>query len=107
MSLKHLITGILYTKPRSRWEIKKELHKDLGFKQLRELMVKLSKGSKYYRAKKIDVKDYKRADKGLGYSLERIYGFNSSESKEPPIEYCTEDYSNESCWYSCLIFSIR
>lgn len=57
-----------------------------------ESMIKLSKGSKYYRARKIDVKDYKRTDKGLGYSLERIYGFNASESKEPPIEYCTEDY---------------
>lgn len=57
-------------------------------------LIKLAKGEHFYRARVIEIKDYKDIGNGLGYTDERMYGFNAEGSKEPPIDKCTKDYRN-------------
>lgn len=49
-----------------------------------EFVVSLPKDAILYRARILDAEDDKRIDKGIGYSSERLYGYNWQESKEPP-----------------------
>lgn len=59
-----------------------------------DFLVQLDKGSKFYRARIIGVDDYKHTDKGIGYTKERLIGYNGDESKEPPLEYCNKAQRN-------------
>lgn len=49
-----------------------------------EFVVSIPKDAIFYRARILDIEDDKRVDKGIGYSKERLYGYNWQESKEPP-----------------------
>lgn len=49
-----------------------------------QFIVSIPKDTIFYRARILDEKDDKRIDKGIGYSKERLYGYNWQESKEPP-----------------------
>lgn len=50
----------------------------------KQFIVSIPKDTIFYRARILDEKDDKRIDKGIGYSKERLYGYNWQESKEPP-----------------------
>lgn len=49
-----------------------------------QFVISIPKDTNFYRARILDVKDDKRVDKGIGYSKDRLYGYNWQESKEPP-----------------------
>ncbi len=49
-----------------------------------QFVISIPKDTIFYRARILDEKDDKRVDKGIGYSKERLYGYNWQESKEPP-----------------------
>lgn len=51
-----------------------------------EFVVTIPKDGIFYRARVLEESDYQRLDKGIGYSAERLYGYNWDESKEPPAE---------------------
>lgn len=56
-----------------------------------EFVVTIPKGTVFHRARILEEDDYKRLDKGIGYSAERLYGYNWEESKEPPAEKAKEN----------------
>lgn len=49
-----------------------------------QFVISIPKGTIFYRARILDKDDDKKVDKGIGYSKERLYGYNWQESKEPP-----------------------
>ena len=49
-----------------------------------QFVISIPKDTIFYRARVLDEKDDKRVDKGIGYSKERLYGYNWQESKEAP-----------------------
>lgn len=58
---------------------------EIILKDFREqFVVPIPKDTVFYRARILEVEDDKRIDKGIGYSNERLYGYNWQESKEPP-----------------------
>ncbi len=48
-----------------------------------QFIISIPEGTIFYRARILEEKDDKRVDKGIGYSKERLYGYNWQESKEP------------------------
>lgn len=52
----------------------------------KQFVISIPKDTIFYRARILDEKDDKRVDKGIGYSKERLYGYNWEESKEPPAQ---------------------
>lgn len=51
-----------------------------------QFVISIPKDTIFYRARILNEKDDKRVDKGIGYSKERLYGYNWEESKEPPAQ---------------------
>ncbi len=51
-----------------------------------QFVISIPKDTIFYRARILDKEDDKRVDKGIGYSEERLYGYNWEESKEPPAQ---------------------
>lgn len=55
-----------------------------------EFVVTVNKNAVFYRARNIEPTDYTKTEKGISYSDKRLYGYNWTESKEPPVENTKE-----------------
>lgn len=55
----------------------------------------IKRGTKFYRARILEPDNFSEIDKGIGYDENRIYGFNYIESKEPPLEYTSDQRNSD------------